>query len=76
MCFSFSVQPPSEEEVTPLLPSPPTEPPNSIDSPEDEFLEAQAGSLSEDDNLEEDREQPPPIKASSGVSQEPVPVAQ
>ncbi|XP_064097100.1 vacuolar protein sorting-associated protein 26B-like isoform X1 [Macrobrachium nipponense] len=66
---------PSEEEViTPKLPSPPTEPPNSIDSPEDEFLEAQAGSLSEEDNLEDDQE--PPMKASSGVSQEPVPVAQ
>ncbi|KAK7076804.1 Vacuolar protein sorting-associated protein 26B [Halocaridina rubra] len=66
---------PSEEEViTSKLPSPPTEPPNSIDSPEDEFLEAQAGSLSdEDENMEVERE---PVKTSSGVSQEPVPVAQ
>ncbi|XP_047495479.1 vacuolar protein sorting-associated protein 26B-like [Penaeus chinensis] len=62
-----------EEESTPKLPSPPTEPPNSIDSPEEEFLEAQAGSPSEDDDVGEEEEA---VKPSSAVSQEPVPVAQ
>ncbi|XP_045592036.1 vacuolar protein sorting-associated protein 26B-like isoform X2 [Procambarus clarkii] len=57
---------------TPKLPSPPTEPPNSIDSPEDEFLEAHADSLSDEEDVEEQES----VKPSSGVTQEPVPVAQ
>ncbi|KAK8730286.1 hypothetical protein OTU49_008195 [Cherax quadricarinatus] len=61
-----------DDLTTPKLPSPPTEPPNSIDSPEEEFLEAQAGSLSDEEEAEE-RES---VKPSSGVTQEPVPVAQ
>lgn len=71
--FFFSFQPADDDLTTPKLPSPPTEPPNSIDSPEEEFLEAQAGSPSEEEDVEEEQE---PVKPSSGVSQEPVPVAQ
>ena len=59
---------------TPKLPSPPTEPPTSIDSPEEEFLEAQAGSPSDEEEAEEEDQER--VKPSSGVSQEPVPVAQ
>lgn len=67
------IQPPDEDLSTPKLPSPPTEPPTSIDSPEEEFLEAQAGSPSDDDVGEAEQER---VKPSPAVSQEPVPVAQ
>lgn len=67
------LEPTEDDLTTPKLPSPPTEPPNSIDSPEEEFLEAQAGSPSEEEDVEEEQE---PVKPSSGISQEPVPVAQ
>ena len=60
---------------TPKLPSPPTEPPTSIDSPEEEFLEAQAGSPS-DEEEEAGEEEQERVKPSPGVTQEPVPVAQ
>ncbi|KAK3877585.1 hypothetical protein Pcinc_017700 [Petrolisthes cinctipes] len=66
------LEPPDEDIDTPKLPSPPTEPPNSIDSPEEEFLEAQAGSPSEEEE-EEEEERESAVKTST---QEPVPVAQ
>lgn len=71
--FTSTIQPPDEDDSTPKLPSPPTEPPTSIDSPEEEFLEAQAGSPSEDEDAEAEQER---VKPSPAVSQEPVPVAQ
>lgn len=72
--FIYIIQPPDEDDSTPKLPSPPTEPPTSIDSPEEEFLEAQAGSPSEDEDAAEAEQER--VKPSPAVSQEPVPVAQ
>ncbi|XP_045111580.1 vacuolar protein sorting-associated protein 26B-like isoform X1 [Portunus trituberculatus] len=68
------LEPPDEDVSTPKLPSPPTEPPTSIDSPEEEFVEAQAGSPSDEEEPEEEEQER--VKPSPGVSQEPVPVAQ
>ncbi|XP_042226353.1 vacuolar protein sorting-associated protein 26B-like isoform X2 [Homarus americanus] len=68
------LEPIDDDDTTPKLPSPPTELPNSIDSPEEEFLEAEGGLPSEEE--EEDVDEREPVKSSSAVTQEPVPVAQ